>query len=111
LDMGIVLHAAVATPDAGAVARLLAAYRDHARRTPALYRLVTGGSLERGRLPDGLEDWSGQPFWLACDEQPYRAQALWGATHGLTILEIDGRFSDTSDLDRSWSELAAAFTV
>jgi AcrR family transcriptional regulator len=111
LAMGTELHAAVAAGGPGSIVRLLAAYRDHARRAPALYRLVTAGPLARAALPDGLEDWAGQPFWLACGQQPYRAQALWGATHGLTVLEIDGRFSDTSDLDRTWAELAAAFSA
>lgn len=111
LSMGTVLHRTVGRGAAStAVRRLLHAYRAQAQEVPALYRLVTAGPLDRAALPDGLADWSGQPFWLACGQRPYRAQALWGATHGMTILELDGRFADTSDLDRSWRELAAAFT-
>lgn len=111
LSMGTVLHAAIARGAAStAVRRLLRAYREHAAEIPELYRLVTSGTLDRAALPEGLEEWAGQPFWLACGQRPYRAQALWAATHGMTILELDGRFPDTSDLDRSWRELAAAFT-
>lgn len=111
LSMGTALHQVVARgSSATAVRRLLGCYREHALSTPELYRLVTAGTLDRDALPAGLEDWAGQPFWLACGERPYRAQALWGAAHGMTILELDGRFADTSDLDRSWRELAAAFS-
>jgi AcrR family transcriptional regulator len=109
--MGRALHEVVARGAASTVVRrVLRAYREHAAGTPELYRLATAGELDRAALPAGLEEWAGAPFWLACGKRPYRAQALWGAAHGMTVLELDGRFADTSDLDRSWRELAAAFT-
>ena len=109
-EVGEVLQAAVAKPGRrGAVASLLRAYRDHCVRHPNLYRLATQGPLAREALPDGLEDWAGEPFFLATGD-PYRAQALWSFAHGMVILEIDGRFPDGSDLDRTWRAGAAAFS-
>ena len=40
----------------------------------------------------------------------YRSQALWSFAHGMVILEIDGRYPDGSDLDRTWAAGADAFT-
>ena len=48
-----------------------------------------------------------QAFFAAGD--PFRSQALWSFTHGMVILEIDGRYPDGSDLDRTWAAGAAAF--
>ena len=108
-EVGEVLQAAVAKPGRrGTVASLLRAYRDHCVRHPNLYRLATQGPLAREALPEGLEDWAGEPFFLATGD-PFRAQALWSFAHGMVILEIDGRFPDGSDLDRTWRAGAAAF--
>ena len=86
---------------------LLGVYRSVARATPNLYRLATVGPLDRGALPDGLEEWSGAPFFEVAGD-PLAAQALWASAHGMAILEIDGRFPG-SELDRTWAELAAKF--
>lgn len=110
-EMGTLLRAAVEDPaEAGPVAALLAAYRREATRNPNLYRLATSGPLDRDQLPPGLEDWSGEPFFLVTGD-PARAQALWAFAHGMVILEIDRRFADTSQLDRTWAEGAAAFSA
>jgi AcrR family transcriptional regulator len=87
---------------------LLAAYRRHALAHPNLYRLATAGTLPRPQLTPGLEDWAGEPF-LTVTGDAHRAQALWAFAHGMVILELDGRFPDGSDLDRTWREGAAAF--
>ena len=55
-----------------------------------------------------LEEWAGQPFFFAAGD-PFRSQALWSFAHGMVILEIDGRYPDDSDLDRTWEAGAAAF--
>jgi AcrR family transcriptional regulator len=108
-EMGESLHAALQRPGrAGAVAELLRAYRRHALAHPNLYRLATAGPLARRKLEPGLEDWAGEPFLLVTGD-PYRAQALWAFTHGMVILELDGRFPNGSDLDRTWARGAAAF--
>jgi AcrR family transcriptional regulator len=108
-EMGDVLHAAV---DAAAPARrtadLLAAYRAQSLAEPALYRLTMRADIPRHLLPPGLERWAGEPFRLATGD-PYRGQALWAFAHGMVTLEIDGRFLDTSNLDATWAEAAAAF--
>jgi AcrR family transcriptional regulator len=109
VEMGEVLHAAVARPGRqGTVAALLAAYRRHSVANPDIYRLATSGPLPRGSLTPGLEDWAGEPFFLATGD-PAKAQALWSFAHGMVILEIDGRYPDGSDLDATWRAGAKAF--
>jgi AcrR family transcriptional regulator len=109
-EVGAVLHRAVAHPGRRSpVAALLATYRAHCVDHPNLYRLATSGPLDRGALPAGLEDWAGEPFYLATGD-PHRAQAAWAFAHGMVILEIDGRFPEGSDLERTWRAGAAAFT-
>lgn len=89
------------------VAALLRDYRAVALAHPNLYRLATVGPLDREALPDGLEEWSGAPFFEVTGD-PHVAQALWAAAHGIAILEIDGRFPQ-GELDRTWEELARRF--
>jgi AcrR family transcriptional regulator len=107
--IGTALHAAVARPGRrGAVGNLLQVYRDFGVEHPNVYRLATGGPLDRAAIAPGVEDWAGEPFLVATGD-PHRAQALWSFAHGMVILEIDGRFPDGSDLDRTWRAGAAAF--
>lgn len=109
-EMGGALHAAVARPGrARPVRALLATYRSHGVANPNLYRLATAGRLPRALLPPRLEDWAGEPFFLVTGD-PHRSQALWAFAHGMVILEIDGRFAEGSDLDRTWRAGAAAFS-
>jgi AcrR family transcriptional regulator len=109
-DIGTVLHAALAHPGRrGAVRAVLDEYRTHSLQRPNRYRLATSGSLRRDLLPECLEEWAGQPFFFAAGD-PYRSQALWSLAHGMVILEIDGRYPEGSDLDRTWQAAAAAFT-
>ncbi|KGN32131.1 TetR family transcriptional regulator [Knoellia sinensis KCTC 19936] len=91
------------------VAALVRRYREVAGANPELYRLATHGPLDRDALPPGLEDWSGSPFFEATGE-PYRAQALWAAVHGMVILELDGRFPTGSAPKATWDELANHFS-
>jgi AcrR family transcriptional regulator len=108
-DMGDSLRRAlVERGPAGPVAALLAAYRSEASVHPNLYRLATSSAFPRAALLPGLEDWAGEPFFMATGE-PYLAQALWAFAHGTTILELDGRFLEGSDLDFTWLAGAAAF--
>ena len=110
-DMGDVLHAALAKPGRGSVVRsVLRAYRTHSLAHPNRYRLATSGHLRRDLLPECLEEWAGQPFFFAAGD-PYRSQALWSFAHGMVILEIDGRYPEGSELDRTWSAGAAAFAT
>jgi AcrR family transcriptional regulator len=107
---GLALHAAVAGSNGDPVGDLLGAYRAMGRANPELYRLITSSSFPRAGLLPGLEAWAGEPFFLAVGE-PYLAQALWSFAHGTLILELDGRFLDGSDLDRTWRAGTEAFTA
>ena len=108
-ELGQALHVAVAAPGRGGPVRsLLAAYRGTALANPALYRLATSGPLPREYLSPGIEEWAGQPFFLVAGD-PFGAQALFSFAHGMVILELDDRFPEGSDLDRTWSAGAAAF--
>ena len=108
-EIGESLHAALRrTGRDGAVVALLLAYRCHALAHPNLYRLATAGPLARGELEPGLEAWAGEPFLLVTGDAN-RAQALWAFAHGMVILELDDRFPDPSELDRTWARGAAAF--
>ncbi len=110
LDIGDALHAALAKPGRhGVVASVLRAYRARSLEHPNRYRLATSGRLRRDLLPDCLEEWAGQPFFLAAGD-PYRSQALWSFAHGMVILEIDDRYPEGSDLDRTWNAGATAFS-
>ncbi len=110
LEVGTALHAAVTAPGrVHPVRRLLAAYRTAALGRPSLYRLVTAGPLPRRDLTPGLEDWAGEPFFLATGD-PWRAQALFSFAHGMVSLELDDRFPPGSDLERTWRSGAAAFS-
>ena len=110
-NAGDVLHAAVARPGRqGPVAALLRAYRTIGTAHPNLYRLTTGAGFLRDALTPGLEDWGGEPFVLATGD-PHLAQALWAFAHGMVILEIDDRFLEDSDLDRTWAAGARAFNA
>jgi AcrR family transcriptional regulator len=110
LEFGQALRAALPAPGRkGAVRGLLEAYRTAALTSPALYRLATAGPLQRQDLPPGLEEWAGEPFFLATGD-PWRAQALFSLAHGMVILELDDRFPQGSDLGRTWKAGAAAFT-
>ncbi|MEJ7647629.1 MAG: TetR/AcrR family transcriptional regulator [Nakamurella sp.] len=107
IEMGQLLHAVVDT--GGSVRDVLSAYRAAGLRSPNLYRLTTFGSLDRATLPDGLEEWSGTPFYLVTGDE-HLAQALWSFAHGMLTLELDGRYPPGSHLDRTWEIGAARFT-
>jgi AcrR family transcriptional regulator len=109
-ETGLALHAAVAGSKADPVSDLLGAYRAMGRANPELYRLMTSSSFPRAVVLPGLEAWAGEPFFLAVGE-PYLAQALWSFAHGTLILELDRRFLDGSNLDRTWRSGTEAFTA
>jgi AcrR family transcriptional regulator len=109
-ETGEVLHRAVERPGRRTpVEALLHAYRRHCTERPHLYRLATAGPLPRPHLPAGLEEWVGAPFELVTGDE-HRARALWSLSHGMVLLEIDGRYPEGADLDRAWQAAAEAFT-
>ncbi len=107
--VGDVCHLAIHRPGAGSpVTGLCAAYRAHGTAHANLYRLATSGPLARDLLPDGLEEWAGNPFFVVTGD-PSRAQELWSFAHGMVVLELDGRYPPGSDLEATWRSGAAAF--
>ena len=109
-ETGLALHAAVEGSYGDPVSDLLGAYRAMGLANPELYRLITASSFPRAGLLPGLEAWAGEPFFLAVGE-PCLAQALWSFAHGTLILELDRRFLDGSNLDRTWHAGTEAFTA
>jgi AcrR family transcriptional regulator len=109
VEIGEATHEAVhAGGDEPGLALLLEAYRRCSLAHPHLYRLATAGPLDRDGLPPGLEEWAGNP-WYVATRDPYVAQALWSFAHGMVILELDGRYPPASDLGATWAAGARAF--
>jgi AcrR family transcriptional regulator len=92
--------------DLGALA---AAYREWALAHPHLYRLVMSGSLPRERLERGVEARAAAPVIRAVGGDADLARAVFAFAHGMTILELDGRFPSDADLDAAWARGLAAF--
>jgi AcrR family transcriptional regulator len=108
-DVGEVSHRALRVPgDTSRLVNLLAAYRAFSFAHPNLYRLATSAPVARQRLPEGLEEWAGNP-WFVVTGDASLAQALWSFAHGMVILELDGRYLPGSDLDGTWRAGATAF--
>jgi len=109
-ETGLALHAAVTSSHGDPVGHLLDAYRAMGLANPELYRLITASSFPRAGLLPGLEAWAGEPFFMVVGE-PYLAQALWSFAHGTLILELDRRFLDGSNVDRTWHAGTEVFTA
>jgi AcrR family transcriptional regulator len=88
---------------------LAVAYREWALAHPHLYRLVMSGRLPRERLEPGVEARAAAPVIRAVGGDPDLARAVFAFAHGMTILELDGRFPPDADLDAAWTRGLAAF--
>jgi AcrR family transcriptional regulator len=88
---------------------LASAYRAFARDHPHLYRLMTGRPLPRERLVPGVEVRAARPVLDAVGGDVDAARAVWAFAHGMTILELNGRFPPGADLDAAWDRGLAAF--
>ncbi len=91
------------------LADLARAYRRFALGHRHLYVLMTQRPLARDQLPAGLEEQAAIPLRAVLPDQN-QARAVWAAAHGLTILELNGRFPPGSDLDAAWAATVAAFS-
>ena len=110
-DIGDVTHAVLHAAGAEtALRRLLDVYHSYCLSHPNLYRLATSGHLDRARLPEGLEEWAGNPWFVVTGESAL-AQALWSFAHGMLILELDQRYPPGSDLSCTWQAGATAFEL
>jgi AcrR family transcriptional regulator len=87
----------------------VAAYRRFASAHPHVYRLMTEGPLRRESLPAGLEARTAAPLVRAVGGSPARARAAWAFIHGMTILELDGRFPTDESTEPAWRDGIAAF--
>jgi AcrR family transcriptional regulator len=85
------------------------AYRRFAAEHPHLYRLMTGRPLQRERLTPGVEARAAAPVIAAVGGDREAARAVWAFAHGMTILELDGRFPPDADLDAAWERGLDAF--
>lgn len=84
-------------------------YRRQALAAPALYCLMTQHPLDRSMLDPGAEECAMRALLEMFDENAAehpRARAAWAFAHGMTALEIAGRFPPGADLDASWGVLA-----
>jgi AcrR family transcriptional regulator len=85
------------------------AYRAYALAHPHLYRLMTEKPLARERLESGVEDRAARPIVEAVGGDPDAARAVWAFAHGMTILELNGRFPPDAELDAAWRAGMRAF--
>jgi AcrR family transcriptional regulator len=84
------------------LASLARAYRAFAHGHPHLYRLMTERPLQRDRLAPGVEERAAASLVAAVGGDRDRARAVWAFAHGMTILELNGRFPPAADLDAAW---------
>jgi AcrR family transcriptional regulator len=82
---------------------LARAYRGFALAHPHLYRLMTERPLARDRLAPGVEERAAQPIVDAVGGDADLARAVWAFAHGMTILELNGRFPPDADLEAAWA--------
>lgn len=97
-EMGQALTAA--GPELSGLGR---AYRGWATANPGLYRIATGGPLDRERLPDTAESGAEEPLLRAVGNDRDLARAAWSMAHGLVDLELNDRFPPDADIDAAWS--------
>jgi hypothetical protein len=70
---------------------------------------MTAGELPRGRLPAGVEERAGAYAVAAAGGDQDLGRALFGFAHGMTILELDGRFPAGADVGAAWDAGIARF--
>jgi AcrR family transcriptional regulator len=99
---------AALTREGESLATLAEAYRAFSRQHPHLYRLMTAGPLPRERMRPGVEAAAAAPLIRVAGD-PDLARAVWAFAHGMTMLELDGRFPPGADLDAAWAAGIAAF--
>ena len=106
-DQAAVAEAAITGADRP-LAAMGRVYRKWAIAHPHLYRLMTDRPLPRAELPDGLEGRAAAPLIGIFGGDVDRARAAWAFAHGMTLLELAGRFPEAADLDAAWAAGTAA---
>jgi hypothetical protein len=64
---------------------------------------MTDRPLRRDLLPPGVEARAAAPLLAATGSQSL-ARAVWAFAHGMTTLELNGRFPPDADLDAAWRD-------
>jgi AcrR family transcriptional regulator len=101
--------AAAGAPTRARIRALGRTYRQWALSHPHLYRLLTDGPLPRADLPAGLEARAARPILEAFGGDVALARAGWALAHGLTSLELAGRFPADADVEAAWDAGFTAF--
>jgi hypothetical protein len=70
---------------------------------------MTERPLARRRLTPGVEERAAQPIVDAVGGDADAARAVWAFAHGMTVLELNGRFPPGADLDAAWAAGLRAF--
>jgi AcrR family transcriptional regulator len=107
-EVAEVFEAALADTD-DALGAIADAYRRFAHDHPHLYRLITERPLERDKIVPGIEERAALPVYQAVGGDLDLARAAWAFAHGMTNLELNGRFPPNADLDAAWRRGLAAF--
>jgi AcrR family transcriptional regulator len=102
-ELAAAFEAAYTGPTADPLAALGRAYRRFGQDHPHLYRLMTERPLDRALLVPGREDDAAAWVVRAAGGDPDLARAAFGFAHGMTILELNGRFPPDADLDAAWA--------
>ena len=77
---------------------------------PPLTKAFLLGALPRERLRPGVEARTAAPLMRVVGD-PDLARAVWAFAHGMVVLELEGRFPPTADLDAAWAAGIAAFAA
>lgn len=106
-EIGDALRAALAADGAEPLVAMCAAFRSWANQHPHLYRLVFS------REPDPAVDEDAVAHLRSVVDEvaggdATAARGVWACTHGLVILELDGRLPPGPDLDAVWAWTLAA---
>jgi AcrR family transcriptional regulator len=100
-DLAAVFEAAFS--DSDQLTALARAYRQFGQDHPHLYRLMTERPLDRDLIAPGREDDAAAWVIRAAGGDPDLARAAFAFAHGMTILELNGRFPPDADLDAAWA--------
>lgn len=84
------------------LAAMADAYRSYARRNPQLYRLMYDRPLNRSLLVAGTEEAAAAPSLEAAGGDEDLARAAWAFGHGMTIFELNTRFSAGANVEAAW---------
>jgi AcrR family transcriptional regulator len=100
-EQGALFEAALTSSD-HPLTTMAGIYRAYGRDNPNLYRLMYDQDLERPLLLPGSEERAVIPVVQAAGGDRDLARSAWAFAHGMTILELNGRFPADADLDAAW---------